>query len=91
MNQFIQRGKSDLAQIDTLKRVWSEEKRNSEVELERLKGRLKSAEEQITRDVATIATLEEKLKESSVSASANLDDVDGEDLNDEMNTSRKNL
>lgn len=91
MNQFIQRGKSDLAQIDTLKRVWSEEKRNSEVELERLKGRLKSAEEQITRDVTTIATLEEKLKESSVSASANLDDVDGEDLNDEMNTSRKNL
>jgi hypothetical protein len=58
--------------------------------MERLKNRLKVTEEQRTRDVGLIATLEERLKEST-SGSTNLDDLDGEHLNDEMNTSRKNL
>ena len=85
------RGKSDIIQIAALERIWSEEKRELQVEMDRLKDRLKVAEEQTTRDTGLIATLEERLKDSNNSGSANLDDMDGEDLNDELNTSRRNL
>ena len=85
------RGKSDIMQIASLERIWSDEKRELQMEVNRLKDRLKAAEEQTARDVGLIVTLEERLKDSNNSASANLDDIDGEDLNDEMNTSRRNL
>ena len=85
------RGKSDIAQIAGLERIWSDEKRKLQIEIDRLKDRLKVAEEQTTRDVGLIATLEERLKDSNNADSANLGDMDGEDLNDEMNTSRRNL
>ena len=85
------RGKSDITQIATLGRIWLDEKRALQMEIDRLKDRLKVAEEQTTRDVGLIANLEEKLKESANSGSTKLDDADAEDLNDEMNTSRRNL
>lgn len=85
------RGKSDITHIASLERIWSDEKHELQIEVDRLKDRLKVAEEQTTRDVGLIATLEERLKDSNNSDSANLDDIDGEDLNDEMNTSRRNL
>jgi hypothetical protein len=84
------RGRSEVARIDTLERAWSNEKRGLQLEIDRLKDRLKIAENQTSRDVTVIATLEERLKDS-ISGSTNLDDIDGEDLNDEMNTSRRNL
>jgi hypothetical protein len=83
--------KSDITQIASLERIWSDEKRELQIEMDRLRDRLKVAEEQTTRDVGLIATLEERLKDSNNSDSANLYDIDGEDLNDEMNTSRRNL
>jgi hypothetical protein len=85
------RGKGDTARIDVLERAWLEEKRGLELEMDRLKERLKVAEERTTRDVAMIATLEERLKDSATSLTTNLEDLDGEDLNDELNTSRKNM
>jgi hypothetical protein len=84
------RARGDIAKVDTFERAWTAEKLDLQLEMERLKGRLKATEEQRTRDVGLIATLEERLKESS-SGSTDLDDLDGEHLNDEMNTSRKNL
>lgn len=88
---FPLRGKSDITQIASLERIWSDEKRELQIDMDRLRDRLKVAEEQTTRDVGLIATLEERLKDSNNSDSANLYDIDGEDLNDEMNTSRRNL
>ena len=42
-------------------------------------------------DASVIATLEERLKESASPGSAEVDDIEGEDLNDEISTSRKDL
>ena len=91
ISQSPLRAKSDIARRDTLERAWAAEKLDLQLEMERLKDRLKVAEEQTTRNIGLIATLEERLKESSTSGSTNLDDLDGEHLNDEMNTSRRNL
>ena len=85
------RTKTDIGKIDALERAWAAEKLDLQLEIERLKERLNRAEEQATRDVGLIATLEERLKESSTSGTADVDDVDGEHLNEEMNTSRKTL
>ena len=85
------RAKNDVARIDALEQIWQDEKRQLQLETDRLKERLKVAEERTTRDVAIIATLEERLKDSTNSAPANLGDLDGEDLNDEINTPRKAL
>ena len=85
------RVKEGLARIDSLERAWSEEKAALQLEGERLRERLKIAEEQSKRDVAIITTLEERLKDMTPTEPNNLDDLDGEDLNDELNTSRKNL
>ena len=74
-----------------MQRIWQEEKNVLQLETEHLKERLKLAEEHTTRDVGLIATLEEKLKESTGNGATNLDDLGGEDLNDEINTSRKDL
>ena len=68
-----------------------DEKRILQTEIDRLKDRLKVAEEQSMRDIGVIATLEERLKDSTSLPSADVDDIDGEDLNDEINISRKNL
>jgi hypothetical protein len=89
--QSLLRGKLDSARFETSERAWLDEKRILQVEIDRLKERLKVADEQTTRDIAIIATLEERLKDSSTTRAPELDDIDGEDLNDEMNTSRKNL
>ena len=85
------RVKEGLARIDSLERAWSEEKTALQLEGERLRERLKIAEEQSKRDVAIITNLEERLKDMTPTEPNNLDDLDGEDLNDELNTSRKNL
>ena len=85
------KSRTDIARIDSLERAWAEEKLDLQLEIDRLKARLKHAEEQTTRDVGLIATMEERLKESSTSATTDFDDVDGEHLNEEMNTSRKSL
>jgi hypothetical protein len=74
-----------------MQRIWQEEKNVLQLETERLKERLKLAEEHTARDIGLIATLEEKLKESTSNGTTNLDDLGGEDLNDEINTSRKDL
>jgi hypothetical protein len=68
-----------------------DEKRILQTEIDRLKDRLKVAEEQSIRNIGVIATLEERLKDSTSVPSANVDDIGGEDLNDELNISRKNL
>ena len=85
------RGMTDPGRIDALERVWSDEKRGLELEIDRLKERLKVSEERSARDTTMIATLEERLKDAVNSMTATLDDLDGEDLNDELNTSRKDL
>lgn len=91
--QSLLRGKLDSARFQVSERAWLDEKRILQTEIDRLKDRLRVAEEQSTRDIGVIATLEERLKDSSTTAlpSPGLDDVDGEDLNDEINISRKNL
>lgn len=77
--------------MESLQRIWQEEKEALQIETEHLKERLKLAEEQTTRDAGVIATLEERLKESTSNGAMGLDDLGGEDLNDEINTSRKDL
>jgi hypothetical protein len=84
------KSKTDPGRIDALERVWSDEKRGLELEIDRLKESLKVSEESSVRDTAMIATLEEKLKDAS-NLTTNLDNLDGEDLNDELNTPRKDL
>jgi hypothetical protein len=74
-----------------MQRIWQEEKNVLHLETEHLKERLKLAEEHTARDIGLIATLEEKLKESTSNGATNLDDLGGEDLNDEINTTRKDL
>jgi hypothetical protein len=77
--------------VIALERASSEEKRQLQLEVDRLKGQLKTAEGQTSRDAGVIATLEERLKEAGNIGPEDLGDVDGEDLNDEINTSRKDL
>jgi hypothetical protein len=74
-----------------LERASSEEKRKLQLEVDRLKEQLKTAEGQTSRDANIIATLEERLKDSGNTGPQDLDDMEGEDLNDEINTSRKDL
>jgi hypothetical protein len=74
-----------------MERTWIEEKEVLQQEVDRLTSRLQVAEEQTGRDARVIATLEERLKESASPGSAEVDDVEGEDLNDEISTSRKDL
>jgi hypothetical protein len=74
-----------------MQRIWQDEKEALQLETEHLKGRLKLAEEQTIRDAGVIVTLEERLKESTSNGATDLDDLGGEDLNDEINTSRKDL
>jgi len=88
----LRRGQVETARFEVSERAWLDEKRILQTEIDRLKDRLRVAEEQSTRDIGIIATLEERLKDSSTTLPpADLDDVDGEDLNDEINISRKNL
>lgn len=89
--QSVLRARDDLARIDSFERAWLEERRALELEAEKLRETLKSAEEQTKRDVAIIAALEERLKDSVATEPNSLNDLDGEDLNDELNTSRKSL
>ena len=89
--QSLLRGKLDTVRFETSERAWLDEKRILQTEIDRLKDRLKVADEQSTRDIVIIATLEERLKDSSSLPSGDVDDIDGEDLNDEINISRKNL
>ena len=89
--QSLLRGKLDTARFETSERAWLDEKRILQTEIDRLKDRLKVAEEQSIRDIGVIATLEERLKDSTSLTSADVDDIGGEDLNDEINISRKNL
>jgi hypothetical protein len=77
--------------VIALERASSEEKRQLQLEVDRLKEQLKTAEGQTSRAAGVIATLEERLKEAGNTGPEDLDDVDGEDLNDEINTSRKDL
>ena len=74
-----------------MERTWIEEKEVLQQEVDRLTSRLQVAEEQTGRDASVIASLEERLKESASPGSAEVDDVEGEDLNDEISTSRKDL
>ena len=74
-----------------MERTWIEEKEFLQQEVDRLKSRLQVAEEQTGRDASVIATLEQRLKESASPGSAESEDVEGEDLNDEISTSRKDL
>jgi hypothetical protein len=85
------RGKGGITPLESMQRIWLEEKKALQLETEHLKERLKLAEEQSTRDVGLIATLEERLKESTSNGATDLDDLGAEDLNDEINTSRKDL
>ena len=89
--QSLLRGKLDTVRFETSERAWLDEKRILQTEIDRLKDRLKVAEEQSIRDIGIIATLEERLKDSSSLPSADVDDIGGEDLNEELNISRKNL
>ena len=89
--QSLLRGKLDTARFETSERAWLDEKRILQTEIDRLKDRLKVAEEQSIRDIGVIATLEERLKDSASLPSADVDNIGGEDLNDELNISRKNL
>lgn len=74
-----------------MERTWIEEKEVLQQEVDRLKSRVQVAEEQNGRDASVIATLEERLKESASPGSTEIEDVEGEDLNDEISTSRKDL
>jgi hypothetical protein len=85
------KGKGESGRLEILQREWSDEKRELELEVDRLKERLKAADEQTARDVGVIAALEERLKESSGRSPEIIQDIDGEGLDDEMNTSRKSL
>lgn len=85
------RGKGGVTPLESMQRIWQDEKEALQLEMEHLKERLKLAEEQSTRDTGVIATLEERLKESTSNGATDLDDLGGEDLNDEINTSRKDL
>ena len=89
--QSLLRGKLDTVRFETSERAWLDEKRILQTEIDRLKDRLKVAEEQSIRDIGVIATLEERLKDSTSGPAADVDDIGGEDLNDELNISRKNL
>lgn len=89
--QSLLRGKLDTVRFETSERAWLDEKRILQTEIDRLKDRLKVAEEQSIRDIGVIATLEERLKDSTSLPSADVDHIGGEDLNDELNISRKNL
>ena len=89
--QSLLRGKLDTARFETSERAWLDEKRILQTEIDRLKDRLKVAEEQSIRDIGVIATLEERFKDSTSLPSADVDNIGGEDLNDELNISRKNL
>lgn len=91
ISQFPPWKRADSGHTDALERIWAEEKRRLEVEVGGFKEQLKAARQQSARDSATITTLEEKLKESSNSLPSNLDELDGEDLNDELTTPRKSL
>jgi hypothetical protein len=91
INQSPLRGRGEIARLETMERTWIEEKEVLQQEVDRLTSRLQVAEEQTGRDASVIATLEERLKESASPGSAEVDDVEGEDLNDEISTSRKDL
>jgi len=83
-------GLLDPVRID-MERMWAEEKNDLELEITRLKERLKVVEDQASRDVSVIAMLEERLMQASPVATATEDKLDAEDLNDELNTTRKDL
>jgi hypothetical protein len=85
------RNRADSGRFESLEQAWAEEKRGFEAEVEKLKEVIKVAEERSAKDIATISTLEEKLKESSNSTPPNLDDLSAEDLNDELRTTRQSL
>ena len=89
--QSVLRGKLDAVRFETSERAWLDEKRILQTEIDRLRDRVRVAEEQSSRDIGMIATLEERLKDSSTLPTPELEDVVGEDLNDEINISRKNL
>lgn len=91
INQSPLRGRGEIARLETMERTWIEEKEVIQQEVDRLKTRLQVAEEQTTRDASVIATLEERLKDSASPGSADMENVEGEDLNDEISTSRKDL
>lgn len=84
------RGAFDTVRLD-MERMWAEEKNGLELDITRLKERLKVVEEQASRDVGVIAVLEERLREAAIVATPTEDNLEGEDLNDEINTTRKDL
>jgi hypothetical protein len=81
------RAKGDALRVEAIERAWLEERRGLQLETDLLRERLKAAEERSKRDAGVIATLEGKLKDNTVEPS----EMEGEDLNDEINTSRKDL
>jgi hypothetical protein len=87
-------GKGDAPRLDAIiamERASTEQKKVLQVEVDRLKEQLKAMIGQTSRDATVIATLEERLKESGNTGPADLDGLEGEDWNDEINTSRKDL
>jgi hypothetical protein len=65
-----------------------EERNGLQREADQVKDRLKSAQEQLLKNAQIIATLEDKL---GIARTPESPDVEGEDLSNEMNISRKDL
>jgi chromosome segregation ATPase len=85
------RGGLDASARMDADRMWAEEKNDLELEITRLKERLKVVEDQSSRDVSVIASLEGRLRESTPVATAVEEDLEGDDLNSEMSTTRQDL
>lgn len=84
------RGGLDASRMDA-DRLWAEEKNDLELEITRLKERLRVVEDQSSRDVSVIASLEDRLRESTPVATTVEEDLEGDDLNAEMSTTRQDL
>jgi chromosome segregation ATPase len=85
------RGGLDASARMDADRMWAEEKNDLELEITRLKERLKVVEDQSSRDVSVIASLEGRLRESTPVVTAVEEDLEGDDLNSEMSTTRQDL
>jgi hypothetical protein len=84
------RGGLDPSRMDA-DRIWAEEKNDLELEITTLKERLKVVEGQASRDVSVIASLEDRLRVSSPVAATVEENLEGDDLNAEMSTTRMDL
>jgi hypothetical protein len=82
------RAKTEALRIETIERAWLEERAGLQRETENLKDRLKMANDQLKRNQDTISSLEEKAANARTPGS---EELEGEGLNDEINTSRKDM